>query len=205
MAGLLESLRAVGQSDRVFVFACPEAGELDQATFDKTREALRALAVPRIVVARGTCTGYGFALALAADIRLATSQAELGFGSPGLTSAGGALHRLVELTGPHTAGRLALTGRTLSGDEARRLGLVAFAGSEDAVAAEAERLRSVLSGAAPLSLRAIRSLLPGARSQPIEAGLATELDRYMALHATEDRTEGLTAARERRAPRFHGR
>lgn len=99
-------------------------------------DALAALPMPVIAAIEGGCHGAGFALALAADLRVASQAASfaipparLGIGYPAEDLA-----RLSALIGPGQAARLLFTAETIDAAEAVRIGLVEMIGSGDAVA-----------------------------------------------------------------------
>jgi enoyl-CoA hydratase/carnithine racemase len=119
--------------DRIFA-AGAEIGEFggpDEAAeiggrFRHTLDAVAA--IPRMVVAAvsGYALGGGCELALACDVRFASSRAR--FGQPeillGIVPGGGATQRLARLVGPARAKDLILTGRQVPADEALVIGLV---------------------------------------------------------------------------------
>jgi enoyl-CoA hydratase/carnithine racemase len=89
----------------------------------------------------------GLELALAADLRVATSTARLGVLETrmGILPGAGGTQRLPELVGMGNAALLVLTGETVSGAEAHRMGLVQLL-TDDAVSAAvslAERLAAI--------------------------------------------------------------
>jgi enoyl-CoA hydratase len=89
--------------------------------------SLRHLRNPVIAVVRGPAFGAGFALALAADIRLCSPDATFcaAFIRIGLTGAdNGTSWLLPRLIGLAAASEILLTGRTVDADEAARIGLV---------------------------------------------------------------------------------
>ena len=100
-------------------------------------DALAALPIPMVAAIEGGCHGAGFALALAADVRVATHDAHfalpparLGIGYPAE-----ALGLLQQLIGPGQAARLLFTAEPIDAAEAHRIGLVDMIGDGAAVAA----------------------------------------------------------------------
>ncbi len=90
----------------------------------------------------GTALGGGLELALACDLRIASSRAKFGFPEVtlGLIPGAGGTQRLSWLCGRGTASRLILTGETIDGAEAHRLGIVQWCVEPDRVVAEAARI-----------------------------------------------------------------
>lgn len=86
----------------------------------------RLAALPAITVAflDGPCLGAGWELALACDYRLCLSRLATHLGFPDRLACFGGSGRLQRLVGRRIAGQLLHSGRTLSGREARSLGLV---------------------------------------------------------------------------------
>ncbi|SEJ29379.1 Enoyl-CoA hydratase/carnithine racemase [Sphingomonas sp. OV641] len=101
-------------------------------------DALVDLPMPVVASIEGGCHGAGFALALAADLRIASPAARfaipparLGIGYPAED-----LGRLSALVGPGQAARLLFTAETIDATEAHRIGLVEAIG-DGAVVADA--------------------------------------------------------------------
>ena len=90
----------------------------------------------------GTALGGGLELALACDLRIASSRAKFGFPEVtlGLIPGAGGTQRLTWLCGRGTASRLILSGEAIDAREAHRIGIVQWCVEPDAVAAEAARI-----------------------------------------------------------------
>jgi enoyl-CoA hydratase/carnithine racemase len=89
--------------------------------------AIRAVPAPVIAAVNGAAAGGGFALALAADIRLASPAARFNaaFVRIGLSAGDlGTSWHLTRLVGPGRAAEIAYTGRFVDAEEAERIGLV---------------------------------------------------------------------------------
>lgn len=169
--------------------------------------ALAALTKPVVAGVAGEATGWGLALALAADLRLAAAGAVLRLGDAriGWPGGGGALPRLARLVGPTRAAEMALLERPVSAQEARRWGLVVRV-------VPGARLRGALDGVArglaargPLALALAKETVIRALDLPLHDGLRLEHDCYVLLQTTADRREGIDAFLARRPPRFAGR
>lgn len=89
---------------------------------------LERLPVPTVAAVDGTCLGGGTEIALACDYRVASDGDATKFGLPevqlGILPGFGGTVRLPHLCGIRNALDLILTGRSVSADRARRIGLV---------------------------------------------------------------------------------
>ena len=134
-------------------------------------------AIPRMVVAAvsGFALGGGCELALACDLRFASSRAR--FGQPevllGIIPGGGGTQRLARLIGPARAKDLILSGRQVGAEEALAMGLV------DRVVEPDQVLDEALAYAAELASGAVAA--QGLAKAAIDAGLDTDLDQGMEI------------------------
>lgn len=169
--------------------------------------SVKDLEVPVIAAVNGHAVGAGLALALACDVRYAADTARLGapFTSLGLHPGMATTWTLADVAGRAVARDLLLTGRVVTGSEAVALGLVSRAlptGEVLPVAVEAaDRIAAAAPVATRLTLGALRDGGPASCAEALER---EALAQAVTL-ATEDAVEGVTAARERRPPRFTGR
>ena len=97
-----------------------------------------------------------------------------------------------------------LTGEIIDAVEAHRIGLVnRIVASESLVGAATELARDMATKS-PLSLSYVKEALYGGGDLTLDQGIRMELDMYLLLCTTSDRTEGITAFREKRKPDFKG-
>jgi enoyl-CoA hydratase/carnithine racemase len=169
--------------------------------------ALRdTLDVPVIARVNGHALGGGMEMVLGCDIVVAARNATFGLPEPrvGRLALDGGIALLPRRI-PHVwAMGLLLTGRRIGAEEALRLGLVnevVEPGELDAVVA---RWVADILACAPLSLRAVKQMVrAGAGLSPPEAQ-RLRLPALMAALQSSDQEEGVTAFREKRAPRWSG-
>jgi len=141
---------------------------------------IEALPVPVIAAVKGETTGAGLGLALAADIRIASSDTVFSFTEArlGLPPVFGSSQRLYKSVGVGRAKELLFTGRTMDAEEALRIGLVNAVVPVDALDAEAERLAARIAGNSLSSLRAIKMLINYGLSEGYETGLKEEVTAF---------------------------
>jgi enoyl-CoA hydratase/carnithine racemase len=177
----------------------PEVAALEGAC----RE-LEAIAKPVIAAITGYALGGGLEVALACDLRYASSEAKLGLPeiSLGVIPGGGGTQRLPRLVGLGRARELVFTGRQVDAAEAREIGLVDGIVEGDVYAEALERARAFAAGPTLAYAAAKRALLATA---DLTAGLRTEHEAFVALFETRDQKEGMAAFLEKRAPSFEGR
>jgi len=170
--------------------------------------AVRITPMPVIAAVNGPATGGGFALALAADIRVGSPAARFNaaFVRIGLSAGDlGTSWLLPRIIGPARAAELAYSGRFLEADEAERLGLlnrvVTADGLLDEALAIAGQIASNSPGGVRLSKRALQANL---EVTSYAAALELENRGQALLTRGADMPEALQAFKERRAPQFSG-
>jgi len=170
-------------------------------------ELLESIEKPVVVALNGLVTGIGVALALAADIRIASTEACFAFreGRIGLLPNHGGLARLVRYVGLGRARDILLGGEELDASKAFAYGLVTEVVPPHALLQAARsRLLKALERA-PLSYGLVKRFLVLAGNVDLGSMLLVEAIGQSQLVATEDHQEGIRAAREKRKPVFRGR
>jgi enoyl-CoA hydratase len=168
---------------------------------------LETMPKPTIAAINGFALGGGCELALACDLRYASTAAQIG--QPeinlGIIPGWGGTQRLAQATTVGFSKELILTGRLVDADEALRRGLV------DDVFEPAELLEKTLEVArqlaakSPIALAAAKEAINRALGGDHAENLELEGDRFGELFSSEDAKEGLTAFAEKRDAVFRGR
>lgn len=170
--------------------------------------ALRVHRCPQIVVAliNGAAVGAGFALALAADIRIAAPRARMNaaFIRIGASACDvGVSYFLPRLIGSSVARELMLTGRFIDAERALRVGLVSEVVADEELEAAGERYVAEMLQTAPLGLRLTKECLNAAIDAPsLEAAIAMENRNQILCGANGDIEEGMRAFLEKRRPSY---
>jgi enoyl-CoA hydratase len=183
------------------------AGQAYSALGHEVFGRLAALDVPVVAAVNGAALGGGLELTLACDFVVASDQARLGLPETtlGLIPGFGGTQRLALRIGVAKARELIYLGRVIDAGEALRIGLVDRVVAADQLMPEAARLAAELAGRAPVALRQAKRLVGAAAQAVIAAALAHEVDAFATTFASEDRSEGLRAFLEKRAPVWKGR
>jgi enoyl-CoA hydratase/carnithine racemase len=151
--------------------------------------------IPKPVVAavNGYALGGGCELALAADVRFAAEDAQLGQPEVllGIIPGAGGTQRLSRLVGASRAKELIFTGRFVKADEALAIGLVDRVVPKEQVYDEAVAWAAQFTGAAALALRAAKEVIDRGLEVGLDSGLEIERAAFADLFATEDRTTGM--------------
>ena len=162
---------------------------------------------PVIAAINGYALGGGLELALLADIRICSDNAQ--FGLPevrvGSIPGAGGTQRLIRAVGQSDAMWMLLTGERIDANEALRIGLVSKVVPLPALQETAISLARAMAANAPLAMTAAKRLAMTGRELPLAGGLELERQAFGVLRDSEDRLEGRRAFADKRAPLFRGR
>lgn len=175
------------------------------AAFQKLFE----LPVPLIAAINGPATGGGLAIALAADIRIASSEARFNcaFVRIGLSSGDiGVSWALPRVVGMGHAAEMMMTGRFYDAQEAHHIGLVNRVVEPAGLLESAYETAGQIAANTPLGVLLTKRLL----ASNVDAGSlrgAMEVENRGQVLATRgaDFHEALSAFREKRTPTYTGR
>lgn len=171
---------------------------------------LPGLNKPVIAAVNGMAIGGGFELVLASDLVVAASHAEFFFGelAAGVIPDAGTV-RLPRMIPPIVAKELILTGRRLSAEEARDLGLVNTVVPADELMSAARSFAAEICKTAPLAVAAVLEVIRETSHLGVHEALMAmrngEIAQYTAMLNSEDAQEGPIAFTEGREPQWKGR
>ncbi len=170
-------------------------------------EAVAGLPKPVIAMINGYCLGGGCELALACDIRIASTKARLGQPEVnlGLLPGGGGTQRLPRLVGAGVAAKLLFSGEIIKADEAFRIGMVDEVVDPDGLRTRVMGLANVIADKSPVALRLIKQAIQAAARTPLDEGLRLEKTLFGLAFSSDDKAEGVAAFLEKREPDFKGR
>jgi enoyl-CoA hydratase/carnithine racemase len=152
-------------------------------------QAIRDLPQPVIAAVNGPCVGGGFALCLAADIRICSTAASFGNAAILLGLSGaemGMSYHLPRIVGTSVAADWMLTGRTVTADEADHRGLVSELIEADRLIGRAVELASTIAELSPLGVQLTKRALQANTDAGIAAALELENRNQVLSHATGD-------------------
>jgi enoyl-CoA hydratase len=172
-----------------------------QRVFDR----LARLRQPTIAAIGGIAYGGGLELALACDLRIASTDARFAFPEVTIGAVPGwaGSQRLPRVIGAGRAKQLILSGEPIEAGTAAAWGLVNEVVSADRLLPRALELARRIAENAPTAVQAAKQLVDAGLGE----GVATALEALAAGLAagTADAREGITAFREKRKPKFTGR
>jgi enoyl-CoA hydratase len=203
-----------GAGEKVFI-AGADISEFSGNTALEQREIMRRSRAfdamencpkPVIATINGYALGGGCELAMACDLRIASTKAKLG--QPeiklGLIPGGGGTQRLPRLVGEGKALELILTGDIIDAEEALRLGLVNQVVAPEMLEARTMELAGKIAEMSPVALAMAKKAVKNAARMDLATGLEAESDLFALCFSSEDKEEGVRAFLEKRKPVFKG-
>jgi enoyl-CoA hydratase len=168
---------------------------------------LETMPKPTIAALNGYALGGGCELALACDIRFASTAARIGQPevSIGVIPGWGGTQRLARVVGLGVAKELVLTGRMVDAEEALRVGLVSAVFAPEELMEKTLGVAQALAAGSPLALAAAKDTVNDALQGDHAHNLHNEVERFARLFGSDDQQEGMAAFIEKRSPRFTGR
>jgi enoyl-CoA hydratase len=168
---------------------------------------LETMPKPTIAAVNGFALGGGCELALACDLRLASSNARLG--QPeidlGVLPGWGGSVRLARTTTLGFAKMLIFTGRPVDAQEAFEHGLVNAVYAPEELRKKTLELCRGLEAKSAVALAYAKEAVNLALQGPHRTNLDSEARLFAMLFASEDQKEGMAAFVEKRPPEFRGR
>lgn len=165
----------------------------------RVMQRLASLRQPVIAAVQGLAFGGGLELAMAADMRVASSTAA--FAMPevriGTLPGWGGTQRLPQLIGVARAKQMVFSGQRIDAATAERWGLVNEVVPAEALADRVTELAQQIAANAPIAVQLAKSAIDhdSAALEAFAGALAA---------GAEDGREGMAAFREKRAPQFRG-
>jgi len=170
-------------------------------------DRIRKISKPIIAAVGGYCLGGGNELAMNCDIIIASETAT--FAQPeinvGIIPGAGGTQRLTRVIGKYRSMEMILTGKSISAEEAYRIGLVNRVVPPESLMEEAKKLGAEIASKPPISIRSAKEAILRAQDTTLEVGLEFERKAFCMLFATEDGKEGMRAFVEKRKPNFKGK
>ena len=167
---------------------------------------VEGLSKPVIAAVNGFCLGGGCEIAMACDLIVASEKAK--FGQPeinlGIIPGGGGTQRLQRLIGVCRAKELIFTGDIIRAEEADRIGLVNRVVAMDELMPAAREIAAKIAQKSPAALKLAKQAVNKGMQTSLRDGLDYDYEMYALALSLEDKTEGVNAFLEKRAPRFKG-
>jgi enoyl-CoA hydratase len=199
---------AGGASSAASMAARARAGRVEVLRLQDAISAVSRCPKPAIAAVHGYCIGGGVDLIAACDIRLASADAVFSVREAKMAIVAdlGSLQRLPAIIGPGHLAELAFTGKDITAERAKEIGLV------NDVAADAEgvlklgrAMAAEIASNSPLAVQGTKAVLAANEGRTVAEGLDYVATWNAGMLASDDLTEAVTAFMEKRTPKFTGR
>ena len=184
----------------------PDDGMVSQRKVSEIVIRMRRFPQPIIALVHGAAAGGGFAMALAADIRIAAEGTKMNaaFIKLGLSACDmGVSYFLPRLVGVSVASELMLTGRFIHADRALATGLVSEVVPKDKLEETARGYVADMLRTSPLGLKLTKDCLNHAvDAGSLEAAIAIEDRNQILCVQSPNFVEGVAAFLEKRDPKY---
>ncbi|HHY61231.1 MAG TPA: crotonase [Clostridia bacterium] len=176
---------------------------LGQKVFSK----IENLPQPVIAAINGYALGGGCELAMACDIRVASTRAKLGQPEVnlGLIPGFGGTQRLTRLVNPGLAKEILFTADTYDAETAKQIGLVNHVVPPEELMPFCKAMAGRIASKGPVAVQLCKEAVNDGLEMDLEKALIHEADLFGVVFATQDRAEGIAAFLEKRKPEFTGR
>lgn len=206
-------IKITGSGEKAFVAGADIAGmknmtpmqaEEFAAYGQRTFRMLETSKKITIAVVNGFALGGGCELAMSCDLIYASSKAK--FGQPevnlGLIPGFGGTQRLQRLVGIQKARELIYTGKIISAEEAKTIGLVAQVFAPEELENEISKLIEEITSKGRYALSQAKSAMRLGQDMDLNRACQIEKELFAMCFAHEDQKEGMTAFLEKRKPAF---
>ncbi len=173
--------------------------ELD-ALVDRALLKTQVFTKPIVAAINGHAVAGGLELILSCDIRVAGTNAKLGFAEVrwGIFPSGGGALKLESQIGYTWAHDLLLTGRLITAAEAQAIGLVGEVVAPEEVFATAMQRATSIAANSPISVTAVKRFLSQRAAHAFAEAAQAEGHEATTVRASPDRVKGIEAFLNRR-------
>jgi 2-(1,2-epoxy-1,2-dihydrophenyl)acetyl-CoA isomerase len=188
----------------------PRAGSIQRRLPGQAHRLIPVLLetqVPIVAAVRGWAAGIGLAIALAADITVASDSATFWapFSSRGFTPDSGVSWLLPRRVGEVRARKMLLLGEKIDGTTAADWGMIDRCVPDDQLEAAAGEAAERLAGSPTVAIGLTKLLMHAGRDASLQAHLRDEAFAMELSSRSEDFREGLAAFAAKRPAQFNGR
>ncbi len=175
--------------------------------FGEAFETLSRFRGVSIAAINGFAMGGGLEVALACDLRVAETQAQMALpeAKVGLLPCAGGTQNLTWLVGEGWSKRMILCGERVKADKALEIGLVEEVVEQGQALERALQLAEQVGEQSPSAVAACKKLIQSGRSRPLDQGDIIERELFVDLFHTEDQREGVNAFLEKRKAEWKNR
>jgi 2-(1,2-epoxy-1,2-dihydrophenyl)acetyl-CoA isomerase len=200
--GDVKSMNERGETGQTSAF-----GDRVDPLRDRIILAMRDCPKPIVAAVNGAAAGAGMNLALACDMRIASTAAKFSqaFVTRGLTPDWGGSYFLPRIVGIAKASELLFTGDTIDAAEALRLGIVNAVAAPDELMPETYKLARKIAAGPPVAIKLAKRAIHHSQNVDLRAALEYETFIQGIARETEDYQEGVRSFLEKRPPVFRGR
>ena len=201
------NIKAMRAKTGMFSGSPSELHEQYRQSVQRVTRLVTGLEVVTIAAVNGHAIGAGCDLALMCDLRIAATNATFAqaFVNFGIIPGDGGAWFLARTVAPHHAAELVFTGRRISAQEAKEMGLVNEVVETDQLMTRVTEVATQIASKPPLALRLSKRLLKRALEMPLSDFLEVSATYQTLLHQTEDHQEALEAFFEKREGRYSGK
>jgi enoyl-CoA hydratase len=163
---------------------------------------------PVIAAVHGFCIGGGVDLIAACDIRLASTDSVFSVREAKMAIVAdlGSLQRLPAIISSGHLAELAFTGKDISAERAKEIGLVNdVAADAEGVLKAARDLAGEIAANSPIAVQGTKAVLAANEGRTVAEGLDYVATWNAGMLASDDLVEAVTAFMEKRPPKFTGR
>lgn len=203
-------------TDRSFV-AGADIQEMSELNYDEAKifgakgasvfRKIETCPQPVIAAVNGFALGGGCELAMACDIRIASSKAK--FGQPevglGITPGFSGTQRLTRLVGFAKAKELIFNGNIITADEALAIGLVNKVTEPEKLMDEVKTMADAIARQAPIAVCNAKQAINNGWDMDIDKGIDYEVELFAQCFETEDQKNGMTAFLRKEKVEYKGK
>jgi enoyl-CoA hydratase len=163
---------------------------------------------PVIAAVHGYCIGGGVDLIAACDIRLASADAIFSVreAKVAIVADLGSLQRLPAIINAGHLAELAFTGKDITAERAKEIGLVNDVATDaEGVLKAARALAAEIAANSPIAVQGTKAVLAANEGRTVADGLDYVATWNAGMLASDDLVEAMTAFMEKRTPKFTGR